>query len=54
MLWDGKNNKGRQVSSGIYFYRIKVIKYSKTGKMTLVTMTDEIHLQDESHLTGVC
>ncbi|MCK4385148.1 MAG: hypothetical protein KAW52_02675 [candidate division Zixibacteria bacterium] len=42
-IWDGKDEKGKEVSSGIYFYRLDVRSldletenYQKTKKMTLV------------------
>jgi hypothetical protein len=34
--WDGTNNGGRQVASGIYFYRIVAGKHSRTRKMVLL------------------
>ncbi len=34
--WDGKDEKGKEVSSGIYFYRLDTENYQKTKKMTLV------------------
>ncbi|HXF48737.1 MAG TPA: T9SS type A sorting domain-containing protein, partial [Verrucomicrobiae bacterium] len=35
-LWDGKDEKGRGLSSGAYFYRLSTPTYSKTHKMMLV------------------
>jgi hypothetical protein len=35
-VWDGKNSFGKEVSSGIYFYRLDVENYRKTKRMTLV------------------
>lgn len=35
-LWDGKDEKGRGLSSGTYLYRLKTPSYSKTHKMMLV------------------
>jgi hypothetical protein len=34
--WDGKNDNGSQVSSGIYFYRIQAGEYSQTRRMVLL------------------
>ncbi|MEA2096744.1 MAG: M14 family zinc carboxypeptidase [Candidatus Cloacimonadota bacterium] len=34
--WDGKNDVGRSVTSGIYFYKMKNGDYSKTRKMILL------------------
>ena len=36
VIWDGKDLKGRDVSSGIYFYQIFTLDYTKTYKMVLV------------------
>ena len=33
ILWDGTDDKGREVSSGIYFYRLTSSKFVKTLKM---------------------
>jgi len=35
VTWDGRDNLGRQVSSGIYFYQLTAGKFSKTMKMIL-------------------
>ncbi len=35
-VWDGKNEMGKQVSSGIYLYKIMTENYSKTRKMLLL------------------
>jgi len=34
--WDGRNSKGKLVSSGVYFYRIKSGKFIKSRKMVLL------------------
>ncbi|HUU27484.1 MAG TPA: T9SS type A sorting domain-containing protein [archaeon] len=34
--WDGTDNHGRTVSSGVYFYRIKAGDFSKTRKMVIL------------------
>ena len=34
--WDGTNNGGRKVASGVYFYRIEAGKYNRTRKMVLL------------------
>jgi hypothetical protein len=34
--WDGKDDKGDEVSSGIYFYKIQTDKFNQTNKMLLV------------------
>jgi tetratricopeptide (TPR) repeat protein len=34
--WSGENNKGRQVASGVYFYRLVSGNYTKTRKMLLL------------------
>jgi hypothetical protein len=36
VVWDGKDEKGSEVSSGIYFYRLKVGDYSEAKKMILL------------------
>ena len=36
LVWDGKNNNGRSVSSGVYIYRIKAGKFTKSMKMNLI------------------
>jgi hypothetical protein len=36
VVWDGKNNSGRSVTSGIYFYKMKNGDYTKTKKMILM------------------
>ncbi len=36
VVWNGSNENNKQVSSGIYFYKIKSGRYSKTKKMVLM------------------
>ena len=36
VFWDGKNELGQDVGSGIYFYRIRTPVFQQTGRMTLV------------------
>ncbi len=36
VTWDGKDANGREVSSGIYFYRVNAGNFSSTRKMTLM------------------
>ncbi len=35
-LWDGKDQRGRALSSGVYFYRLQTPTYLQTKKMMLV------------------
>ena len=34
--WDGRNESGESVSSGIYFYQIQAGDFSATRKMTIL------------------
>jgi len=36
VLWDGKNDKGEQLSSGVYFSQLKVGDYTSAKKMVLL------------------
>jgi hypothetical protein len=36
VIWNGKDESGRSVSSGIYMYRMEAAGYSKTLKMMLM------------------
>ncbi len=36
LIWDGKDNNGRTVSSGIYFAKIQAGKYTQIRKMMLI------------------
>ncbi len=36
VVWDGKNENGKPVSSGIYFYKLKADKFEETRKMILM------------------
>jgi hypothetical protein len=36
VIWDGKDQSGEEVSSGIYFYKLKAEDYTETKKMILL------------------
>jgi flagellar hook assembly protein FlgD len=36
VLWDGKDNLGKEVGSGIYFYRLKVGDFSEIKRSVLL------------------
>ena len=35
-VWDGRNNAGQPVSSGVYFYKLVTKNFAQTKKMVLV------------------
>ncbi len=35
ITWNGKNERGQQVSAGVYFYQLKTKDYTKTNKILL-------------------
>ncbi len=37
VYWDGKDGFGKQVASGVYFYRLQTKEFTKANKMLLVT-----------------
>lgn len=36
VTWDGKNNSGKEVASGIYFYQLKSKNFNETKRMVLI------------------
>jgi len=36
VIWDGRDNSGEEVASGIYFYQLKTKDYTETKKMVLL------------------
>ncbi|MEJ2617785.1 MAG: FlgD immunoglobulin-like domain containing protein, partial [Ignavibacteriaceae bacterium] len=36
VIWDGKDNLGKSLSSGVYFYRLQAGTYNQVKKMSLL------------------
>ena len=36
VVWDGKDNSGKNTGSGVYFYKMKAGKFAQTKKMILM------------------
>ncbi|TDI98751.1 MAG: T9SS type A sorting domain-containing protein, partial [Caldithrix sp.] len=36
ITWNGRNNSGRRVSSGVYYYQIRSGEFKETKKMILM------------------
>ncbi len=36
MVWDGRNTRGEQVGSGVYFYQLRAGSFTAIKKMTLL------------------
>ena len=36
VIWDGRDDKGEEVSSGIYFYKLKTKGFSQMKRMVLL------------------
>ncbi len=36
LIWDGRNDAGRLMSSGVYFYSLKAGEFAKTKRMVLI------------------
>jgi len=36
LIWDGRDDQGQQLGSGVYFYRLQAAEFKQTRKMTLI------------------
>jgi flagellar hook assembly protein FlgD len=36
VYWDGRNDLGEKVSSGVYFYQVEAGRYSKVRRMVIL------------------
>jgi hypothetical protein len=36
MIWNGRDDRGRTVSAGVYFYRLEAGSFSETKRMVLI------------------
>jgi flagellar hook assembly protein FlgD len=36
ITWDGKDNAGNNISSGVYFYKLTAGSYTATNKMVMM------------------
>ena len=36
VTWDGRNNRGNTIASGVYFYRLRAANFMQTKKMVLI------------------